>query len=594
MTRDVSLAIGVASAKPLAFLSGAINGARAFDEWASKVGYESTLLIDEREAVTIPRLRGKLDEILDPAKAPIHRMLLYFAGHGLIREAEEGLWLLSDWYREQRAVAVEVLRRRLYMHNIQQIAIFSDCCRSLPPDVSAADLAADPVLGRGPIRPEKPPRIDKFIAAQDGAATFMVPGARPEEDRCLFSGVLMEGLWGKNAAAYSRLLKDKVTSRSLGEYLGEEVPRRAQVYQRRLTPTVLPTFPEGDDIYFYSGSGEPPEPPAFPDWPSPQDVAAMGLHGVDDESTGLEGGVAPSEDTPAAVSLLERMRDQPRPERFETGAGFAVDGAHVEAVWTTSDVIAESHGQPGWWRFRDETAPFLQRSAPALIEFEDGTFAAVAVLPRFIATVLRDQRGVSALVYRPVYQRSDTASMAEEAISIMEGGALRANAATDLAVKLRGLKHEDPVLGVISAYLYDSIGDIDSIRRMAFYYVRHLQPIPFDIALLAQLRGERRADGVLQVHVPPVSGRDPMTETERRHHWTHEATPPADGEVGGLWPWMRQGWPFLYDPTADDSALVAPGLLKISGHLAPGRFTTLGPEGGRELARIFDLQQREQ
>ena len=76
---------------------------------------------------------------LDSKRAHIHRLVFYFAGHGLIREAEGGLWLLSDWYGEQRAVAVEGLKR-LYMHNIQPISIFSDSCRSLPPNMDAADL----------------------------------------------------------------------------------------------------------------------------------------------------------------------------------------------------------------------------------------------------------------------------------------------------------------------------------------------------------------------------------------------------------------------------------------------------------------------
>ena len=176
-SREVALAIGIGDARPLPYLGGAVNGARAFHDWASKLGYDSRLLTDEDQPVTIARLRSELESVLKASDQPIHRLLLYFAGHGLIREAEEGLWLLSDWNNELRAVAVEVLKRRLYMYDIQQIAIFADSCRSLPPDITAADLSADGVLGRGPVREQKQPAIDKFIAAQDGNATFMVPGA---------------------------------------------------------------------------------------------------------------------------------------------------------------------------------------------------------------------------------------------------------------------------------------------------------------------------------------------------------------------------------------------------------------------------------
>jgi hypothetical protein len=95
-------------------------------------------------------------------------LIIYFAGHGLIREAEEGLWLMSDWYNELRAVAVELLKRRLYKYQIDQIAIFADACRSLPTSIDIADLVADGVLGRGPSLVDTMPPIDKFIAAQDG------------------------------------------------------------------------------------------------------------------------------------------------------------------------------------------------------------------------------------------------------------------------------------------------------------------------------------------------------------------------------------------------------------------------------------------
>lgn len=578
MSREVALAIGVGDASPLPYLSGAVNGARAFHDWASKLGYDSRLLTDADQPVTIPRLRLELESMLKPADPPIHRMVLYFAGHGLIREAEEGLWLLSDWNNELRAVAVEGLKRRLYMHNIQQIAIFADSCRSLPANISAADLCPDPVLGRGPVREQKPPAIDKFIAAQDGSATFMVPGLTSEQDRCLFSGVLMEGLWGTKPEAFSKLLKDKVTSRSLGTYLDAEVPKRAECYKRKLIPSVSPTFPEGDDIYF--GSGVPPKPPAFPEWPAPGAGAGMG------------GSVKPTfkiAAVPKAPPLIKKMRRQPRPPTFETGAGFAVEGGSVIGVWTPAGVLAESHGQPNWWRLRHRSDARLLTSAPVLIEFEDGIFAAATAMPGFIATALREPRGLSALIYRPGYAPADTAAAAESAIAAMEKGSLRAKDATDLAVQLRHEKHADPVLGVISAYLYDSIGDIENIRRMAFYYTYYGQPIPYDIALLAQLRGEW-SDGVLLAQVPAVSRRDPRTEAEQRHEWTYSATPPAHGEVGGLWPWMRQGWTFLDDPATDGSTLVTPGLIELNRHLLSGRFTTLDTEGGRALARIFDLR----
>lgn len=223
-----------------------------------------------------------------------------------------------------------------------------------------------------------------------------------------------------------------------------------------------------------------------------------------------------------------------------------------------------------------------------LIEFEDGLIAAVTAIPRFIATILRERRGISALIYRHIDTPLETAAAAEKALAEMESGALRANDATDLATALRRGKHNDPMLGVLSAYLYDSIGDVDNIRRMAFFYAQFNQEIPYDIALLAQLPCVLRG-GSLRAHVPPVHAREARTQSEQSYDWTHSATLPREGKVGGRWPWMRQGWAFLEDAVENDSALVPPKLVDISQHLAPSRFTLIDQVGARKLAEIFNL-----
>lgn len=598
MSREVALAIGVASARTLPYLAGAINGARIFHQWASSLGYESSLLTDESEDLTVSRLRNELESLLDPSKMPIHRMILYFAGHGLIREAEEALWLMSDWREEQRAVAVEVLKRRLFAHNIQQISIIADSCRTLPNSMLTADLTPDGVLGLGPVQPPNNPPIDRFTAAQDGAAAFMVPGENPDEDRCLFSGVLMEGLWGMKDGAFSKLIKEKVTSRSLAAFLQAEVPQRATFYKQTLRPIVIPSFPEDDDIYFYPGSGNPPARPAFSPWPSPtataeteeraeevaEDIANVRSLRDDRRFSDAVREVSHSE-------LVTKMRSQDRPVAFETHAGFVVDSP-VRAIWTAQGVEAERHPTPNWWRLNSLANPRLTTSSPVLIEFENDLFAAAVALPEFIGTLTLDDRGVSALIYRRVHSERNTAAAAEWAVGQMESDALRADAVTDLATQLRQDKHSDPVLGVISAYLYDSIGDIDNIRRMAFFYADFPQSIPYDLALLADLPVEVH-DGVLRAYVPAVARREPRTEAERMNYWTYSATPQRQGEIGGFWPWMRQGWGFLDDSSGETSALITPHLAEVKRHLTSARFTTVKREGAIQLASIFNLTRRQ-
>jgi hypothetical protein len=581
-----ALAIGVSQATPLPFLGGAVNGARAFHEWAQALGYESRLVTDESEPVTVPRLRNQLEGLLAGDGSGTHRLLIYFAGHGVIREVEEGLWLLSDWNQDLRAVAVEALKRRLYLYPVEQVAFFADACRSLPADIDIADLTPDALLGRGPgPRSDPPPAIDKFIAAQDGTRTYMIPGPTPEGDRCLFSGVLLEGLWGTNRSAFSTLLPAKVTSRSLGKYLQTEVPRVAATYRSMLMPSVSPTFPEGDDVYF--GDGPQVTPPVFPDWPPVDEVMTL-EPGVPSEQRRADSQGARSKGRP----IEDQLRWQHRPNHFETRSGFAVDGVGVVGMWTTPDLVAEVDVRPDWWRIHPAERVFLELPAPVLIELASGVFGAATALPDFIVSVVATDHGVSALVYREVYSEPQVAKATEDAIGRLERGGLRADAATDLAVELRHGKHVDPVRGVISAYLYDSIDDVDSIRRMAFYYIEHGQAIPYDIALLAQLEGERRSDGLLWATVPSVSSREPRTERESRISWTHTATPQMTGVVGGFWPWLRQGWALLDDPAPDGSTLVLPGLIELTEELTPARFASLTHAGGRRLAEMFNLVKR--
>jgi hypothetical protein len=637
MPRKLALAIGISDAPPLDYLRGAINGAHQFQDWADRNGYQSELLTDEETPVTIQLLREKLEVMLSPQQDdPVTRLILYFAGHGLIREAEEGLWLLSDWNKELRAVAVEVLKRRLYLfYCVPQIAIFADACRSLPTNMTTLDLVPDAVLGKGPARAATNPVVDKFIAAQDTAATFMVPGSTQDQDRCLFSGVLMEGLWGA-PTAISAYFPGKVTSQSLAQFLLAEVPKRAATYKRTLNPTVQPIFPLGSDVYF--GDQQPlPAAPVFTPWTDPSMVLNMGL-GTDQphypDLSSLLGGpisnlgpassltnfiesgagvasvlsgilqgsrhgsggsphskeTAPPSPKPDPGNILrQRIESQDVPGYFETGSGFAVEGKAIRAFWIDPQLFTKQQGgHANWWAIGDD-GTWLQQPAPVLIELDNGLFIAQTSLPDFIGSALCDDRGLQALIYRESYGDKTTGTRALDAITRMESGSLRADAITDLSIELRTLKHADPVLGVISAYLYDSIDDVDSIRRMAYYYIQHHQAIPYDIALLAQITGRLNGSGLLEVDVPIVPAREPRTEKERVTQWTWEETSAATGIVAGFWPWMKQGWTFLDDPTDAEFGLIHPSIPELRQHLTAARFTTLSEHGGTRLAALMSL-----
>jgi hypothetical protein len=59
-----------------------------------------------------------------------------------------------------------------------------------------------------------------------------------------------------------------------------------------------------------------------------------------------------------------------------------------------------------------------------------------------------------------------------------------------------------------------------------------------------------------------------------------------------LWPWFRQGWPFLEEPDPGTSGLVVHHLTSVAENLRPARFTTLDPAGGHRLAELLGLEPR--
>jgi len=614
--RRVAVIVAVADARPAPYLAGALNAAREFQAWASALGYETWPITDEAKPVTMARLQAELPAILpdrDPSsgslRRPIHRLIVYFAGHGLIREAEEGLWLLSDWNDALRAVAVEPLKRRLYGFGVDQICIIADACRELPGGVPLSELAADPVLGRGPVTIDKAPPVDKYIAAQDGAQAYAIVGDSPDQDRCLFSGVLIDGLWGADGAI-STLMPGKVTSRSLGTYLEREAPKRALAYRLKLNPSVTPVFPDDDCVYFDKGSA-PPRPPAAP-WPPPPPppqrpdplVRRFGVQADLDlpvgepnreeaESDGEPLGLLPPTFTlppnPAKFlppEIAPALQARPPPGH----ATLVAAGPEIVAIHSRADTGVERSPSPGAWSVGPIAPPYEPGSAPVLVEFSDGVLCPIAAYPDCSIAIVRDAVGATAISYHdhkfgvPALTPGST----ERAIAEMEAGALRADAAVNYAVELRDQKHSNPVLGVISAYLYDAISDTDSIRRMAAFYVQSGQPVPYDVALLALVRGEWRGDD-LWVQIPEVPAAQPRSDLELDNPWAFQATLAAIGRVGGAWPWMRQGWAYLDDPVDVEATLIRPALAELARDLRPARFTSFGPQGGQGFARAFEL-----
>ncbi len=700
--RLACLAIGVSNAPGLDYLGGAPSAARAVHRWATCSGYESILMIDDDDAgdtppnvihgpITVETMAAALEMLL-PHGSKTDRLVVFFAGHGIIQELGEGLWVLNDWQDRNRVVSINKLRRALARYGVAQLSIMSDACCEIANTAGLLRLEPRGVLEGGFTSGDESVPTDRFIAALDGRATYMLPGATPEEDRCIFSGVLLEGLWG-HAQACSLSAPTKVVSASLAPFLKSRSAEIAEAYKLVVKPDPQPGLYEPDNVYF--DRDNPPNGSAdLPVWPKPttgidtlERATAQAIETEATDSSGLEsilggllgtsgmvvtkslgsgidlgqlgdllGGILPKLDPPsrfpapspaplpptttgdiadavlrsdhplsapdrrAVEWLAERGRLQgaadavaTEMQRRETEIralanatvvpsitsdnstrkltdGGVVTGTTVKAVWAKREVVVARFEDGQSWQVRD--LPFGQ-SRQLLIEFEDGTFAPCVTMWGLATRLIATATGVGSIVYEPEYAQYDeiqrSIKLTIESTARLYAGTLVTDAATDLAIELRMQKHFNPVLGVLSAYLYDAIGDTDSIRRMAYYYAAHHQEVPYDIAYLANLPTETNSENRLIVRLAALKARKPRTDLEQAHHWTFEATREATTGIAGSVPWMRQGWTYLIAPS-DAERMMANGLVGFGTSLLSAPFTTLDRAAGRALAATLDME----
>lgn len=291
------------------------------------------------------------------------------------------------------------------------------------------------------------------------------------------------------------------------------------------------------------------------------------------------------------AEVLQGFLGQARPTHFETRAGFALAGARALRAWLGPDARAMDVKEGIWWRIEPTRggSPFwangseLAAPLPLLVELDNGRWAGAAAMPGFIATFGVDSSGVTSLVCRQMEEPD--ARPSEAAIAYHTAGSLTEKQLSDLVISMRASKHQDPMLGVLACYLHDRAGDIDNIRRTAYYFVAAGQPVPFDIALLGRLQAHRSQSGWLEVAIPPVEEASARPGRPTLPNYMRARTPQATGIVAGAFPWLREGWALL-DP-GGESGLYPADLARIAAEILPAPFTTLAPAGGAQLARLL-------
>jgi hypothetical protein len=255
---------------------------------------------------------------------------------------------------------------------------------------------------------------------------------------------------------------------------------------------------------------------------------------------------------------------------FETHTGFTVVGAALVRVLSGGmrcDLFAEN-SERGLNQVRVHTGA---GSRTALLQFDNGAGAALAILPGFIGTVSVDEGRVVNVSYTPSqnttryldYRNEEQEVEKRRAFAAVAAGRgyfrVEPDKAAGFSDYVRNMKALDPTLGLYAAYGYFQANLPDGIQSVQRYMEEDARdrgdgelPLLFDVVLLNQ---RLRAD-MLQANTPGIAPFCPL---------------------------LTQGWSYLF---AD--APLHPAVRVARDYLLPGLWTTFTPEGVSRLARAIE------
>ena len=596
MNSKLFIGIAVRNAKGLETLPGVWKSVADMKAWAAEAGYDTVVVTDEgREEVTVDRIA---DAVKANLQAGLDRIILYFAGHGFAVTPDQYLILSAGPDVPSQRITRDGFRDMLGSYGPKQISVITDACLVTRKFKGLAASVIDPLQSEA-----GQPTLDGFFATQEGDRAFAFHATENEPELCVFTWVMHRGLTFANLEACDRYLSTAdrlvVTSGSLANFLDRDVPLEAAARNVWQQPSTNTGFRRPNDIY-----AERPvdKVQRRPGGPGPYDSHA----------------IAPREQAKSEQSLRSRISSEWRApfQDWAYNEASLESGKGGTLLIDSDDPNVEVFVQARTWRELHPIEPFsptTRRHAFAFrvpsslwsdgwrgpdgfsrtVLISVGKYSVLVALHRGLWCAVRMNVRVSdwkvpAVTEVVTWGSPDTNYKDEHYLSPLEvlkgllSRKITADDAPRIAGALRVAKHQDPLVGIVAAYLYDSIGDVDNNRRMCWYYSYHRQDVPFDIALLARAPIERNGDAFI-VHVPAtreVEGDGPS--------YTREATPAATVGIAGIAPLLRAGWARLSatkQPLHDE-------LAKLADELTGDAIATFeGPHARAELQRLLVIMQ---
>jgi hypothetical protein len=622
------LFIGIAVHKPkfLDTLPGVLEAHDDLCAWARQ-SYDVVSIDDRDKPVTIERIRSELtpddgEGTPDPTLLlDRSRIVVYFAGHGFAAWPDQ-YWILSAGPNQSRErISANAFRDTLASYEPRQISFISDACRSPGALLGAGDAVVDRLEGN-----YRNPQKDVFYSCQDGKSSFAVPAKDGTPAYLVFSSVLLKALSapddGNLDVVLLMLKRRAVTSQSLSEFLEKNVPQAALDVDRTQLTQCDPGFRPLDHIYAeFAPAGDGVGPLETLETGAEEDTE------LDDEAPGgLPPGPSTEDKDVAAITSFIKSQFQlaenerlarHQPERMllsssEWRAPLVKNVGELLRAEASYDplvgVVGADH--PGLLLF-DGTVkqpanidpnsivgknvagfrlgrPIVAGGETACITFGEHSISLVPIFEGMhgvcvIENFDEKRQGMEFLSWISIYGDDDDKKVlhSAEALKGLSRGYLRAADAKQIAAQIRYVKHLDPMMGVVAAYLYNAAGDIDNIRRMAYYYLTEYQPVPFDLAMLGGLQLEQTGRG-FETEVPKVEAA--LEPDDTVPDFAQRETPAVRGMVAGLAPILRVGWPYLRNSGRPFHKMC----WQFIDNLAPSPVTTfVGPRAVDAIAAAF-------
>ncbi|HHT8247228.1 MAG: hypothetical protein E7D70_14115 [Citrobacter freundii] len=485
-----------------------------------------------------------------------------------------------------QVISVEGLKSQLYQYNINNLSIFSDACRSFPDAIQQENIETTQVLGRGR-RPATTIKVDRYNASRDGRNAYMLPSDGISPPRCIFSSVLFEGINGHHAA-FDVINPDSVSAHSLETFANNRMEEIGVLYRLDCQADIM-VASTPQKVVFHERDLATSIALPQPQWPDPLAINSQAVLLSGKKVVTLQNASIFQDNV---MCLMARVFDHFESDYTIDGyfrrPNLIVLGEIPLRVWALGDSerISESNS---YSMFNVDIKK--DDVSQVLIEFTDGFVASAVVYKELFTVLIKSEDGISGWFCIKYFEDFiPWRGQAIKAIWDLQMGELDAREVDDLAAKLRSGKHDNPVLGAISSYLYDYTGDIDSIRRMAYFYCKNRQPIPFDIALMGHLivtPGKYKIRSI--ANVPAVPARELTDVMEQLPKWVSQATGETRGLVAGWWPWLRQGWQFIAGQS-DENSLCDVSLKRIIPHLLPSQYSSFNKVGAKLLIEKFHLR----